>query len=800
MEKCESRLPGGVAGALFVATLLSSTSLLATEAAASTGEAASSHDEIVVTAKGRPEKLEDVSLSIAAVSAEELERNQIRDMRDLTAMVPGLVLEASRGRASASTLAIRGLAPNTINKQLQSVSVFLDGVFLGGSASMLDFPDIEGVEVLRGPQSTQFGRQTYAGAINYRLAERTPDHIQGRISGFISQNQDAKDLNREVAGVIDLPIVADKLWLSVGGRWKTMGALATRVSPERTIRIGEERTRLGSATLLFKPTDNFKIKLFGIYEEQRDSTPTFTTLQVPEWIAAGTPLTNLNTEANPVYWPTGKLGNVSPDMAGCESPAARPVMCGIDRDQYFLSAVADWTFADGYNLSLKGGYQNEKSWSNQDLYFRQGYNDPFFGDAPYSRRVSAAATSAAKAANPFFSATNDHYRVVSSEIRLASPQDRALRWTAGGYFLYESLSSYLLNNISAINPEGRSRGDENARNFAIFGGLAYDVSPQFTVEVEGRYDIESNIFDSCTICSATATGGFKTYQQTVTKRRFIPRATLTFRPAEGTQLYALYSEGTKPGRWNQTIRTEFRYVEPEHNRNYEIGAKWRSADGKLFLSSAGYYMDVKDQQFSAVSTVGSVATTLFQNIGTSRVWGFELEGNYSPTPELTLRGGIAYADQQYTAAIRPDDANLVLLFQGSSFDGKTSIGLPQWTGTVGVDYAKELGGGTTMRLGTNASYTGKRFADSANLAQLSGVWRWNMSAGFDFLNNIGVTLFVRDLLDNKKASSAAASATNSCLYMAKEGGGTYSLAPEQRCLAVGMDRGREIGISATFNF
>lgn len=776
---------------LFMAALLSSASALA----ADTG--AAEQEEIVVTAKGRAERLEDVSLSIATVSADELRRNQVRDMRDLATRVPGLVLEASRGRASASTLAIRGLAPNTINKQLQSVSVFLDGVFLGGSASMLDFPDIEGIEVLRGPQSTQFGRQTYAGAINYKLAERTPDRIEGRLTSFISQNEGASDLNRELAGSIDFPLVQDKLWLSVGGRWKTMGALATRVSPARTIRIGEENTKAGSATLLFKPTDNFKLKLFGIYQEQRDSAPAFTTLQVEEWLADGTELTTLGTSS--VLWPTGTLGDVSADMTGCESAAARPLMCGVERDQYFLSAVADWTFAGGHVLSLKGGYQDEKSWSNQDLYYRQGYNDPFFDNRPYSRRASATTTAANKLANPFFSATNDSHQVMSGEIRLTSPGDKALRWNAGGYYFYESLSNFNALNVNPNNPEGRSRGDENVRNFAVFGDVAYDFSPQFTLQLEGRYDIETNIFKPCTICSSATTGGYKSYEQTVTNRRFLPRATLTFRPTDGAQIYALYSEGTKPGRWNQTIRTNFLYVEPEHNRNYELGAKWRGVDGKLFLSGAVFRMDVSDQQFSAVSTTSGVATTIFQNIGSSRINGFELEGSYHATPELSFRGGVAYADQKYTSPFLPDDANLVLLFQGSSFEGKTSIGLPQWTGVVGADYVKELGGGTVMRLGSNLAYTGQRFADSANLAKLAAVWRLNLTAGFDY-RNIGLNLFVRDLLDNDKAASAAQSATNSCLYLAKPGGGTYSLNPEQRCLAVGIDRGREIGAAVTFRF
>ena len=786
-----------VGAGLILAALLSSASAFAAEKAAGSADGATQHDDIVVTAKGRAERLEDVSLSIATVSADELRRNQVRDMRDLTTMVPGLALEASRGRASASTLAIRGLAPNTINKQLQSVSVFLDGVFLGGSASMLDFPDIEGIEVLRGPQSTQFGRQTYAGAINYRLAERTPDQIEGRLTSFISQNEGASDLNREIAGTLDLPIVQDKLWLSGGGRWKTMGALATRVSPARTIRIGEENTKVGSATLLFKPTESFKLKLFGIYQEQRDSTPAFATLQVQEWLADGTELTTLGNTS--VLWPTGTLGNVSPDMAGCESAAARPLLCGVERDQFFLSGIADWTFGEGYVLTAKGGYQEEKSWSNQDLYYRQGYNDPFFGDQRYSRRATATTTSATKLANPFFSATNDEHKVMSGELRLTSPGGSSLRWNVGGYFFYESLSNFNALNVNANNPEGRSRGDENVRNGAVFGDVAYDFSPQFTVQLEGRYDVETNIFKACTICSNATTGGYKTYDQTVTNRRFLPRATFTFRPTEGSQIYVLYSEGTKPGRWNQTIRTNFLYVEPEHNKNYELGAKWRGLDGDLYLSGAVYRMDVTNQQFSAVSTSSGVATTIFQNIGSSQITGFEAEGTFQATRELSFRGGIAYADQKYTSSFAPDDANLVLLFQGSTFEGKTSIGLPKWTGMAGADYVKELGGGTTMRLGTNLSYTGKRFADSANLAKLAGVWRLNLTAGFDY-RNIGLNLFVRDLLDNDRAASASQSATNSCLYLAKPGGGTYSLNPEQRCLAVGIDRGREIGAAVNFRF
>jgi outer membrane receptor protein involved in Fe transport len=756
---------------------------------------AASEEMIIVTAKGRAERIEQVPLSVVAVDSEFLRKQQIRDLRDLAGFVPSLVLEASRGRASPSTLAIRGLAPNTINKQLQSVSVFLDGVFLGGSASVIDFPDLAGVEVLRGPQATEFGRQTYAGAISYKTRERTPNGLEAVVDGFISFNQGAEEASRQISAGLYFPIVKDNLWGSIFVRNRRLGSLETITNAVRSIEVGREDTQSYSGTLQYKPHEDLSIRVLGMFQKQRDSAPAFTTQHVQEWEAQGIDLTTLSGS---VLWPIGSLGAAEPSSAGCESAAGRPFTCGLDRDLTFVSLVSSYRFGDGYLLSLRGGYQTEKSWTNQDLYFRQS-PDPFFGNLPYSRRATATTTAATKLANPFFSATSDDYSVKNAELRLTSPGDSAVRWKTGAFFYTESLTNFAVVNVRTDNPDGRSRGDEDVRNIAFFGDVAYDVAPRFTLQAEMRYDIERNTFQACLTCSTAATGSFNRNQLQQTSKQFLPRLTASWRPTDTSLIYLLYSEGTKPGRWNQTVRTNFRYVEPERDYNYELGFKARVFDNRVFISSAVFHMNVEDQQFAAVSTEGGVPVTVFQNIGSSKIDGFEIDTSFDITRNFRVRGGVGYAKHRYQSAIVPDDANLLLLFQGSTFEGKTSIGLPRWTGSVGADYDAKLAKDIDLRLGLNANYIGQRFADSANLAKLAGVIRVNLLANIDY-KNLTLGLFVRDLFDNNKASSAAVSATNSCLYLNRVNGPRLSLNPEQRCLAVGIDRGREMGLNLTFRY
>ena len=123
-------------------------------------------EEIVVTARRREESLTDVPVAISVVSGDYIEEQGLLDQYDLVAELPSVQYDQTRDRLGARP-SIRGVSTTSQDALFQTASVFLDGMPLLGNSGNLKYAGVERVEVLRGPQSTAFGRATFAGAINY---------------------------------------------------------------------------------------------------------------------------------------------------------------------------------------------------------------------------------------------------------------------------------------------------------------------------------------------------------------------------------------------------------------------------------------------------------------------------------------------------------------------------------------------------------------------------------------------------------------------------------------------------------
>src|SRR5262245_15059109 len=147
--------------------LLSGASLAAIALPAHAQEEQAS-DEIVVTATGRAAAIQDVPLSVTAVSGEALENSGVEDLRDVTQVAPSLQIGTGQSNATGTTARIRGIGTGSDNAGFESaVGIFIDGVYRArAGAALADLPEMERVEVLRGPQGTLFGRNTSAGAIS----------------------------------------------------------------------------------------------------------------------------------------------------------------------------------------------------------------------------------------------------------------------------------------------------------------------------------------------------------------------------------------------------------------------------------------------------------------------------------------------------------------------------------------------------------------------------------------------------------------------------------------------------------
>jgi len=214
-------------------------------------------DGIIVTATKREQTLQDVPVAVTVTTAETIERAQIRDLKDLQSVVPSLRVNQLQSSANTNFY-IRGFGNGANNAGIEpSVGLFIDGVYRSRSAAMIaDFPDVERIEVLRGPQSTLFGKNASAGVIS--IVTKKPEFRFGGNVEASYGNYDAMVLKGRVTGPI-----SDTLAVSLaGGLNKRDGIVKDLATGDST----NQRDRwFARGQVLFDNNDNLQIRLIGDY-------------------------------------------------------------------------------------------------------------------------------------------------------------------------------------------------------------------------------------------------------------------------------------------------------------------------------------------------------------------------------------------------------------------------------------------------------------------------------------------------------------------------------------------------------
>src|SRR6056297_2346483 len=180
-----------------VATLTLAAGSNLTSPAAFAQEATSILEEVMVTARKRQESLQDIPVAVSALSAQDLQNLALQDLDDIAKVTAGLVFDNDFSR-TANRPVIRGQA-NILNES--GVSYFIDGVYITGSIADYDLNDVQRIEVVKGPQSALYGRNTYAGAIN--IVTKDPgEEVEGTLTV-----EAAEDSQYEIAGSVRGPLV-----------------------------------------------------------------------------------------------------------------------------------------------------------------------------------------------------------------------------------------------------------------------------------------------------------------------------------------------------------------------------------------------------------------------------------------------------------------------------------------------------------------------------------------------------------------------------------------------------------------
>ena len=362
----------------------------ATAPAPAAAPVATAEDEaiIIVTASKRAATLQDTPISVAVTTGAQIEQAQVRDLLDLQTLVPSL--RVSQLQSSANTnFIIRGFGNGANNPGIEpSVGVFIDGVYRSRSAAQIgDLPNLERVEVLRGPQSTLFGKNASAGIIS--IVTRAPQFEFGG-SGEVSYgNFNAIIARADVTGPI-----SDTIAFSLAGNLNKRDGYATDLASGSEF---NERDRWGlRGSLLFTPSETLKIRLIADYDKIDE---------------------NCCAVVNVVDGPTGNAVRALGGQIDRNNPLALTSTTNLDSENkienYGFSAQVDWEVGT-YDVTMIGAYRGVRSFTNQDSDFTS---------ADLIGRNSA-------------DTAIDTY---TGEARIASNYDGPFNFLLGAYYFHENI-------------------------------------------------------------------------------------------------------------------------------------------------------------------------------------------------------------------------------------------------------------------------------------------------------------------------------------------------------------------------
>ena len=379
-------------GATALAFLFANPALGQTAPAATTpqaDDASNEGEEIIVTASKREQTLQDTPISVAVASKQQIEQSQIRDLIDLQTLIPSL--KVGQLQSSANTnFVIRGFGNGANNAGIEpSVGVFIDGVYRSRSAAQIgDLPNISRIEVLRGPQSTLFGKNASAGIISIVTAE--PKFDFGGALEATYGNFNAVILKGDITGPI-----SETLAFSIGGNYNNRDGFG------RDLALGtdtNDRNRYGGrAQLLFQPNDALKIRLIGDYD------------RIDEVCC---------TVANIIDGPTGNAVRALGGRINSNNPFSLDSFGNRESvnkiDNYGASAQINYNISDKLSLTSISAYRAVESVTNQDSDF----------------------TSADLIGSNLGTTDIDTY---TQELRIASDFDGPANFLLGGYYFNEKI-------------------------------------------------------------------------------------------------------------------------------------------------------------------------------------------------------------------------------------------------------------------------------------------------------------------------------------------------------------------------
>jgi iron complex outermembrane receptor protein len=665
-------------------------------AAAPAADAGAQVETLIVTASKRSEDIQDVPMSVSAMSGANLERAGIVSFAEVARQLPSVQMTASNNNRN-TTILVRGIGSSGTNPGIEpSVGIFLDGVFMPAAGPIQsNIQDIASVEVLRGPQGTLYGRNTPVGAINMvtRDPSSTPEamatvgggnfgeyHVQGYVGGAIANN---------VSGRLSA-------WVNDHDGYEKNLYDGSRINDGNQYGV--------RGRIKWTPTDDVTGNFIAYYTRLHSHCCT-------------------GEQVNP----TGPLGIATPGFLAAMTAAGHPFIKFNTLD----FTVDDETRSD--DVTTIGGVSAQfdvRMKSGHTLTSITAFNE-FYDNI---KTLSADGLPIDVATGPQPLKTISY----SEELRIASPTGQKLEYLAGIYLFRESVA--YRNGITAhiganrvfpgatgkITPGDNTFYfyDQTTKSEAVFGQATLHLTDAWRVTGGLRYSNDEKNAATASADNPGVSAAFKASfpinpEQKLSRsdHKLTWSAGVQYDVTQGVMAYAIAATGFKDGGFNarQTAANTPLGFDPENSTTYEVGVKSTLFDHRVVLNADVFRMQLDGFQESKLNPLTGIGF-IVGNAGNRRVEGLEFDVHWVPIEHLTLAASGQVNDAKFTSyhsaqcyvGKTPDGA----LPGTCDYTGLRPAFNPKTSGSLSANWDSPLGStGLQGFINGSVTYQAKQFED-----------------------------------------------------------------------------------------
>lgn len=551
-------------------------------------------EEVVVTARKREESLQTVPIAVTAFGTADFERLAATNFKDLNLSIPNVTIVNNNVTSNAAQVYIRGIGrDNSTWNEESGVAIYVDGVYYSQQVgSLVDFVDLERVEVLRGPQGTLYGRNATGGAVKFIV--RRPEFAPLSIVGDVTLGSFHR---LDVRGSVGGEVIDDKLAVKVDFVSRTDDGPIRRpadsaIKPnERLNGINRQTARVAA---LYNVSDRTEIYLTGDVSFGRSDLNTGTAMWDPDGDGKPTPVYGNKFVTDP----------------------------SVPNDTRFT----------GYTLkgevNTKFGGVDFKSISA----FRS-IDDEIEGDIDGSAFLFVDLNQRLK------------FETFTQEFQFVGQLGARLDYVVGLFYLDEELFA---NALNVFLGNVRTLSSQDTTSMAAYLDLTYKLSDRWSVSAGGRYTRDKKKVSQSAIREPMDVAIFEDANNSKSWSEVSPRVALDFNATPEMLIYASYSEGFKAGAvvngrpTSALVATLF--TEPETVDTMEVGVKSQWLDDRLRVNMAAFSSDYQNLQSSFQQPGGGVISLVTADV---ELKGVDFEAVASIVDPLSVYVTAGWLDSKY---------------------------------------------------------------------------------------------------------------------------------------------------------